>query len=443
MDFALFLLVNAVLFTRPAEVVESLQALPIYFVLMAPCLAISIPSVLNSLTSRSVYSHPSFQCAFAFCVCAMMSIFVNAPPGEAADEAIELFKTFLYFVLFVALVDRASRLRLVMISLTLYGMLTTAIGLIHFYHLYRFSTLKPVFSNVYDPATGMETPVERLQFTGILQDPNEACVYLGILAVYALHGVMDKAAGIWRLLWIFPLGLFLFAIGNTQSRGGLLALLIGFVFYWIYAYGGRKALVYCLIGFPLIFVAFAGRQTEFAGASTSSTRIGLWSDWMDDFRANPVLGVGPKVIGAAPDPLAEGGVRIVELRHLAHNSFLQGFADTGFVGGMYFLGAFLFAFASLNTFAFNRVWIVDDELRRLHPCIVGATAVYAAGLMTLTLNYILTTFFVLAVPIAYANMTVSVPPARRVQLDPESMVKVLVASVLFLAFIYVVIRVFR
>jgi O-antigen ligase len=450
MAFALFILVNAVLFTRPAEVVDSLQALPIYYVVMSACLVVSLPSMLDALVRRRVYSHPAFVCMAAFCVAAMMSIFVNAKSlQEASDEGIELIKTFLYFVLFLALVDRPSRLRVMIVFLTLFGMVTTSIALLHFFGIVRFSAIRVVKELLETPSG--EIFVERLQFTGILQDPNEACVYLSMLCVYALHGLTDRASGIWRLLWTAPLALFLFAIAHTQSRGGLLALLVGLVVYWIYSFGGKKGLLYCLLGVPVVLVAFAGRQTQFSGATTGSTRIGLWSDWMDQFRNNPVLGVGPKVASVG-DPVGSLGLsesdddrsQQAELKHLAHNSYLQGFADTGLIGGMFFLGAFSFVLFSMHRYAtFQRIFILDPDLRRLHPCIMGATAVYGMGMLTLSLNYIVVTFFAFAVPISFVSMIRTIPCVQDEEFSTETGIRTVAISIAFLGFVYILIRLFR
>ena len=43
MGFAFFLLVNAVLFIRPAEIVPAPESLPIYNVLITTCLAVCRP----------------------------------------------------------------------------------------------------------------------------------------------------------------------------------------------------------------------------------------------------------------------------------------------------------------------------------------------------------------------------------------------------------------
>jgi len=445
MAFALFLLVNAVLFTRPAEVIEPLQALPIYYVVMSACLLVSLPAMLDALVARHAYSHPAFVCMAAFCVLSALSLFVNAKSlDNLTEESIELFKTLLYLVVFLAVVDRPSRLRTLIVFLVAFGMFLTAIALLNYFDIVKFSTITAVAENdEADPSMQFF----RLRFSGILQDPNEACVFLSILTIYSCHGLTDRASGLLRILWLLPLAMFLPAIALTHSRGGLLALIAGLVVYWIYSFGGRKGLAMAMLGVPVVLVAFAGRQTSFSGAATGQTRVGLWSDWMDDFRQNPILGVGPRVKGAgevvgAPASAPEEKAKPEE-KHAAHNSYLQAFADTGFLGGIVFLGAFCFAFTSMQPYAFHRVRIEDATLRRLHPCIMGATAVYAVGMLSLTLNYIITTFFALAVPIAFVGMTQTTPPIRREGLTPETATRIALVGIGFLAFTYVVIRLFR
>jgi hypothetical protein len=63
--------------------------------------------------------------------------------------------------------------------------------------------------------------------------------------------------------------------------------------------------------------------------------------------------------------------------------------------------------------------------------------------MTLVLNYMVATAFVLALPLTYSAMTPTYPPVRRPDLGVGGMLRLLVAGIGYLAFIYVIIRVFR
>jgi hypothetical protein len=130
-------------------------------------------------------------------------------------------------------------------------------------------------------------------------------------------------------------------------------------------------------------------------------------------------------------------------KQVAHNSFLQAFADLGFLGGMVFLGAFFFAFRTLAQYGFGEVAILDPEQKRLHPFLFGAVAAYVAGMMALSLCYVLPTYLVLALPVVYWHVTPTRVPVPAVAINGAALRQLAFASVGFLVFIYAVIRVVR
>lgn len=62
MAYTLFILVNATLFIRPAEIVPSLAGLPIYNVLISACLAISFSKIADRLSTQSLIENPLNIC---------------------------------------------------------------------------------------------------------------------------------------------------------------------------------------------------------------------------------------------------------------------------------------------------------------------------------------------------------------------------------------------
>src|SRR6516165_11011518 len=56
--FALFILLNAVLFIRPAEIVPDLLDLPIYEVLILSCVVVSLPAILERVRLSSLAAQP-------------------------------------------------------------------------------------------------------------------------------------------------------------------------------------------------------------------------------------------------------------------------------------------------------------------------------------------------------------------------------------------------
>ncbi|HMF11868.1 MAG TPA: O-antigen ligase family protein, partial [Gemmataceae bacterium] len=164
-------------------------------------------------------------------------------------------------------------------------------------------------------------------------------------------------------------------------------------------------------------------------AGTGQERIQIWSDGLMLFRDAPLFGVGMNEYE-------------VSVGHVAHNSYLQAITELGIVGGSLFLGAFVVAWKTLRSLGTNGRRIVDPELRRLYPYLTGAVAVYAVGMFTLTLNYIVPTYVVLGLATACGRMTLTRPPAPTIRFDPRLAGQFLGIAVLFLVGLTVFVRLF-
>src|SRR5258707_7739294 len=73
LGFLVFLIVNATLFVRPAEIIPELLGLPIYQVLILTCLVFSLPAVVQQLSLNSLYSRPITACVLALLAAIAMS----------------------------------------------------------------------------------------------------------------------------------------------------------------------------------------------------------------------------------------------------------------------------------------------------------------------------------------------------------------------------------
>lgn len=440
MDFFLFLIVNAVLFLRPAELVDELAGYPIYQFAILACMGASVISVIRFFsTSGSQLYHPATWLVFVQFLIACIGLLYRKDLGDAFAEIFEYAKVIIYFVLFLALVTTPARMLAVTAVAGICVMFSAIIGVLHFNQIINIPSLEMLGEQVRDPVTLDWYRLKRLRFAGMLQDPNEVAVFLSSITFLAGYQWQSSKYGILRHLWLVPIAIYLGAIGYTVSRGGLLALLSGLVVFGVYRWGGKKSLLFISLAVPAVIIAFAGRQTQIETGGSAGSRIGLWSDWMDTFRNSPLIGDTPKVVPQKPNPLDEH----VGQRHCAHNSYLQGFADLGFVGGCAFLGSFMLTMGTAHRFGFNKVYVIDPELRRMHPYLMGAVGAYMVGMMTLTLNYYIATVFILGLPLAYHGMTGCWPNVPRPKLGIDLSLRLAIVGVGYLGFIYVFVRVFR
>jgi O-antigen ligase len=288
----------------------------------------------------------------------------------------------------------------------------------------------------------MESYFERLQFSGIFNDPNELCMWLAAVTPVALYLFLHDRNFARRALWLAALGVFAYGIFLTKSRGGFLALLTGLGTLCWDRFGWRKTLLIGTVALPVLLFFYAGRQTSLdMNRQTGQTRIQLWSDWLDRFRGSPLLGEGMSYEELDPAKAAERRA-IYGLEHLAHNSYLQAFADLGVVGGCLFLGAFYLALSSVYRFGSQPTLYVEPSMKQLQPYLLGTVAAFSMGLLTLTFCFIVPTYIILGLAAAYGRITPSVPPVATPRFDTQLLGRLALAGVAFLATTYLFVRLF-
>src|SRR3954471_7774194 len=77
LGFFLFILLNATLYVRPAEIVPALLGLEIYQTLIIACLAASFTCVLEQLTSGELERRPITVCVIGLAFAVVMSHLAN------------------------------------------------------------------------------------------------------------------------------------------------------------------------------------------------------------------------------------------------------------------------------------------------------------------------------------------------------------------------------
>jgi O-antigen ligase len=430
LGFVLFLAVNAALFVRPSEIVPDLLGLEIYQFLILACLAFSFPAVLEQLTARALEARPITACVLGLLPAVILSHLVHFDFAGAALDGFEFFKIVVYYLLFAALVTTPVRLRRFLVWLLLCTAVVTLLAVLHYHGAIHLPNQKVLKALEKDQETGKEVVIQRLQGTGIFQDPNDLCILLMAGMLLALYLMTDRRSGLFGIAWLGPLGLFAYGLALTQSRGGFLALLVGLVVLLRARFGWTLTLVLGALLLPVLFVGFAGRQTSISTETTTGQeRIQIWSDGIMLFRGAPLFGIGANKYSD-------------EVGHVAHNSYLHAFTELGLLGGTLFVGAFACALGALARLRRGQRRIVLPELARLHPYLTGTLAGYASGMLFLTLNYIVPTYTMLGLAATYAQMTDVRPPLAPVRCDTRLAGRLLLLSLGFLAGMYVFVRLF-
>ncbi len=431
LGFFLFLLVNAALFVRPAEIIPGLIGWNIYECIILACLAASFPAVLQQFTAKSLEDRPVTVCVLGLFLAMILSHLAALDFANAAFFGFQFFKVVLYYMLFVGLVDSPVRLRTFLFWTTTFATVTVGLAVLQYHGVVALPNLNPIIDGVRDAATGKEEKIVRLTGSGIFHDPNEVGVLISVLVVLNLYWLTDRRSGAVRLLWIGPFLLCLYAMSLTQSRGALLALVAGLSVLLVARFGWRIAVLLGVLVVPALFWFLTGRQTDLStGEGTAQERIQVWSDALMAWRYAPLFGVGREAFGQV-----EG--------HVAHNSYLETFVALGVFGGMLFLGAFYLAVAQLGRLGDRRKHApLDPEMARLHPYVFGVVAAWAAGMMSLTLCYMIPTYTVLALATAYSRTAPVHPALPAPRFDLRLLGRLLAVAAAGGAVLYLFVRLF-
>jgi putative inorganic carbon (hco3(-)) transporter len=422
--FGLFLLATAVLLMRPADSIPALLNLPIYQFVVSACLCLSAPRLLRQFSPQSP-ARPITQLIFGVWLCVILSHLVRGSLWDIRTGGVEFFKLFIYYLLIVSWVDSPARLRQFMLCLCVCTLAQTIVSLLEYDGWINLSTLRSIDEVDHNAGSGMALIVHRLCGIGIFDDPNDLCLLLVVTMALCFGLISRRNSGRLSFGWLLPLSFFVYTIELTRSRSGFLSLLGAIGTLLITRYSRGRALLVAVILLPVILVVFAGRQTHVDlsdPGDTFQTRLECWSDSLELFKHSPVFGVG------------QG--QEAELRyHVAHNSFLQGFAELGFVGGACFLGAFLMAIRAVHL---TNVHDADPELARLKPVFLAVVVGYAIGLLALSRGYTVSTYLILGLTAAYINL---MPRVRPLRLNSGFIQLLAIVSAVFIVATYLFVRI--
>jgi putative inorganic carbon (HCO3(-)) transporter len=430
LGFFLFLLVNAALWVRPADVVPALLGLEIYQYLILACLAVSFPAVLASLAPDKLSQRPITVCMLLLLPAISFSLITRT--DELGEASFAVFKILVYYLLLTSLVTTPQRLRIFTACLILFAVPVVILSALDLYEVIKIPRLV-------SPGSKFVHEKGRMYGPGIFQDPNDTCVLIGMVMLLVIGKLADKRAGFLRwLIWLPCVAVFAFGFYLTGSRGGLLALMGGLGLMTVLRFGWRRAILIGMIGAPVLLVLLGGRQTDIsADTDTGKLRVFLWSDGLVMFRSNPLTGVG-------------WGHYNEHAGQVAHNSYMHLLSETGIVGGSLFLGA---AFLSLwGLYRLSRPVrrgqqlvlsvIRDPDLRQIYPYLSGAVAVYAMGMMTLSLADVPPPYTMFGLACVFQAMTVTDPEHPPLSFDFTMPLKFVGLSLLFLVGMFCVVRFF-
>lgn len=429
MDFLLFVLVNIALFLRPQDLFPALAGVQFYNLLIVANLVIAAPLIVAPLRAGLSRS-PATLCVGGVLAAIVVSLVAKSDLYGAWDFGLAFAKVAAYFLLMTAVLRTPRRFALFLALVVGLTTLLTAVAVAHFHGQLDVAAITQAREVIYDDATGSGLNIYRLTAFGVFADPNDLSMVIVLSILICLGGICYRKLGSlrWPLVGVL---LFLgYSLALTQSRGGLLALMAGLGVFLLCQYGLSRSSLALAALVPVLLVLFGGRQADISGgiaSGTGSSRTDLWYAGLQFIKWHPLVGIGH-------------GHFVEEEGLVAHNSYVQALAEWGVLGGTAFIGLFYVVLHSVWRLKPVRAHIHSPVLRSFHPYVMGALAAYVMSMMTLTRCDVVPTYLVAGLGVSYERLARWHVPVRPLEFTPNLALKMLGASVAFIAGLYVYIR---
>jgi putative inorganic carbon (HCO3(-)) transporter len=243
-----------------------------------------------------------------------------------------------------------------------------------------------LLATLYGVATG--TTVDSSRLVGAIGDPNETATVLVMASVLALAlGIGETRSSVRRWLAFAAAIAAIFGMVATASRGGIVAMAATAVVAVVIAGRWRRQIAMAgAVGALLVvgwFTLLAPTSAREHISTTQTPRTTLWTVAGRAIAANPVVGVGNDNFSvSAKNYLLQPGVttradQVVVKQDVAHNIYLEVWADTGVVGLALFLAVVLVPLRSL----WKAVRIFERADRRTEEILARALIVAIAALL--------------------------------------------------------------
>ncbi len=393
MSFFFFIILNAIIFIRPAEVFEPFYGMPLYNIGVVICFVVSLPNILAQFATEKIVTRPMSACVFALLPATILSHVVHGDWSAVIQSIDDFSRLVLYWTLLLGTVTTVGRLRSLIFWVTIFIGVTTLLCLLQYYDIVDIPMLKPMRDGDVDKQTGESVEILRLQASGIFNNPNAFSRILTIAMLLSFYWMTDPNLRMAFPFWAGMVGMFGYAQFLTKSRGGFMGLVLGVGLLFVSRFGVKRSLPLLAIGLPVMLVLFGGRSTELsAGEGTGQQRIQLWDAGIDEFKTTPIFGIGMNNY-----PEVAGG-------YVAHNSFVHIFVELGIVGGTFYTGCFFIAISTLWNLRKVTDDIEDPQLRRLRPFLLAVVSAEAAGMMSISRCYVIPTYLILGLPAIYFSL---------------------------------------
>ncbi len=299
--FFLTLLYLAMVFIRPQEFVSTLQGIPLLPALLAVTLFAWLLSAPKTIDLQQL---SALTLLFGF---AILSVPLSGWMGGVVPAAVKLVPIYVLFMLIAGTAVTPGRQRLVMWVFVGGAAMMAAHG-------------------IQQKLTGVgwtgEVPVAgRIRYIGIFNDPNDVGLVLVCSLPMAFYLLYFYRALVPRLLVAITIGVILYGVILTNSRGTTLATAVVAGLYLWRSHGLLRTVLFGIFVIPVILMMSTRIETISASEESAHGRIEAWYEGFQMLKSSPLFGVGF-------DRFTEHNPSSIT----AHNSYVLALAELGIFG---------------------------------------------------------------------------------------------------------------
>ena len=311
--FVGLILFAGLLYTRPEEVIPPLQGMRFSFI--ASVLTLTALTIQKYMDKEKWQAAPSNGLMIAFGVIVVMTAAIGG--GDPFGAVQDIGKLVLLYFIVINLVTTPDKYRVFVSAILLF---TFYLACYSIFLYFTGSALK-------------QQDFQRSQATGIFGDPNDLAATIVAGIGMTLTRIV-QAKGVMRVYYIALTIFLIWATLLTNSRGGMLALLVvvgGFVM--IYVPGKATALVLAVVLSLGVLKSGSSRMSEFdTNEESANSRFWFWDTGVQQLKSKPLTGVGYGMFESI-----NGGMT-------AHNSYVLCFTELGVPGYFCWIGCLFYCF---------------------------------------------------------------------------------------------------
>jgi O-antigen ligase len=374
MRFGLCCLFIALYILRPFEFLPSLYGFPI----LLTCGVLGLLTVLFAFINNQAQWYETDTLMVGFFLAVLLSHANHLYFSGTLSAFQKFLPIFLGYFLVAHSITTQKQLVVFLYVFTFSVCIVAVEGCFEYYKGVSYFGIEPLLQKYY--TDGVQLSQVRIKWLGPFSDPND----LALLFVIPIPFLIARCKQS-KLVSLAASTLLILGIFYTNSRGGVLSLIVAIAGYYVLRYRNKTglALGVCL-GVCLLLVGPSRMGQMSAGEDSAYGRLEAWYEGFQMFKQSPFFGVGMDMF--------------TDFHELtAHNSFVLVMAELGMFGLFFFTGLFWVPLKKMKFFLWGegRNSLPTEDIA-LFSALAASLAAVMTAMFFLSRSYILIPYILIA-----------------------------------------------